>query len=92
MWSSVLQHLAHSQTLVTKNKSRGSESILVTNKYIYPKCYLSFFKIVADKMQSVKGSYALIKEFDSVSMIKNKKRTLTYFHVQSLQPIQLRWM
>ena len=43
-------------------------------------------------MQSVKGSYALIKEFDSVSMIKNKKRTLTYFHVQSLQPIQLRWM
>ena len=50
MWSSVWQHLAHSQALVTKNKSRGSESILVTNNYIYCKCYLNIFKIVPDRM------------------------------------------
>ena len=91
VWSMVLQHLAHSQTKVTNNKlTHGSESILVTNNNIYPKCYLSFFKIVADKMQSNAFSYAKIKGFKEVFGEKNKKRILTHFYVQNLQPTRLR--
>jgi len=53
MWSTVLQHLTHPQTPVTKNKqTHGSESILVTKCYIYLKCYLKFYKIVPVKMES----------------------------------------
>ena len=53
-----------------KNKTRGRESILVTIINLWLKCYLKFYKIVADKMRS---KYILARAITKYKLILRKK-------------------
>lgn len=59
-----------------KNKTHGSESILVTIYYIWWKCYLNIYKIVADGMRS--GGWLAVAI--DIYLAYSKKNINEYFY------------